>query len=154
MLVKLAANGGVIQLCILSSYVKNPEPNPARDSAESKLRQKWGDWSKLTPEDQKIARAEYSAVRQKYPEKLASVSDAVDHIDHIVQLAGIEHVGIGTDFDGGGGLSDCTDASQMGNITLELVKRGYSKKDIAKIWSGNIFRVMNEVETFAAKQKK
>ena len=154
MLVALAANGGVIQMCILSAYVKSPDPNPARDSAESQLRQKWGDWSKLTPEDQKTARAEYTAVRQKYPEKLATVKDMVDHIDHIVKVAGIDHVGVGTDFDGGGGLADCADASQMGNITLELVKRGYSKKDIAKIWSGNIFRVMNEAEAFAAKQKK
>jgi membrane dipeptidase len=154
MLVKLAQNGGVIQMCILSAYVKNPEPNPARDSAEALLRQKFGDWSKLSPEDQKAARAEYSSVRKKFPERLATVSDMVDHIDHIVKVAGIDHVGVGTDFDGGGGLADCTDASQMGNITLELVKRGYSKKDIAKIWSGNLFRVLKEVENYASKQKK
>jgi membrane dipeptidase len=154
MLVKLAQNGGVIQMCILSAYVKNPEPNPARDSAEALLRQKFGDWSKLSPEDQKAARAEYSSVRKKFPERLATVSDMVDHIDHIVKVAGIDHVGVGTDFDGGGGLADCTDASQMGNITLELAKRGYSKKDIAKIWSGNLFRVLKEVENYASKQKK
>lgn len=154
MLVALAQNGGVIQMCILSAYVKNPEPNPARDSAESAIRQKYDDWSKLSPEEQKVARSALTAVRQKYPEKLATVSDMVDHIDHIVKIAGINHVGIGTDFDGGGCLADCMDASQMGNITLELVKRGYTKKEIAKIWSGNIFRVMNEVEMYASKQKK
>lgn len=154
MLVALAKNGGVIQMCILSAYVVNPEPNPARDSAESQLRQKFGDWSKLTAEDQKIARAAYSAIRKQFPEKLGTVSDMVDHIDHIVKVAGIDHIGIGTDFDGGGGLADCADASEMGNITEELVKRGYSKKDIAKIWSGNIFRVLKEVENFASKQKK
>lgn len=154
MLIALAQNGGVIQMCILSAYVNNPEPNPARDSAEAAIRLKYGDWSKLSPEDQKVARSAYSAIRQKYPEQLATVSDMVDHIDHIVKVAGIDHVGIGTDFDGGGSLADCMDASQMGNITLELVKRGYSKKDISKIWSGNLFRVMNEVEFFASKQKK
>jgi len=154
MLVNLAKNGGVIQMCILSAYVKSPEPNPARDSAEEAIRQKYGDWSKLSPDAQKEARAAYTEVRQKYPQKLATVSDMVDHIDHIVKVAGIDHVGIGTDFDGGGGLADCMDASQMGNITLELVKRGYSKKDIAKIWSENLFRVMNDVEIYAAKQKK
>lgn len=154
MLLALAKNGGVIQMCVLSAYVKNPDPNPARDSAESALRQKYGDWSKLTPEDQKVARVEYTAVRQKYPEKMATVSDLADHIDHIVKTAGINHVGIGTDFDGGGGLADCMDASQMGNITFELVKRGYSKKDIEKIWSGNLFRVMNDVEKYASKEKK
>jgi membrane dipeptidase len=154
MLHALAQNGGVIQMCILSAYVKSPESNPARDSAEGALRQKYGDWSKLSPEEQKVARAAYSALRQQYPEKLATVSDMVDHIDHIVQIAGIDHVGIGTDFDGGGGLADCADASQMENITIELVKRGYTKKEISKIWSENLFRVMNEVEHYALKQKK
>jgi membrane dipeptidase len=154
MLIKLANKGGVIQMCLLSAYVRSPDPDPARDSAENALRKKYGDWSKLSPEEQKAARSDYSAIRKKYPEKLASVSEMVDHIDHIVKVAGIDHVGIGTDFDGGGGLKDCMDASQMGNITLELVKRGYSKKEIAKIWSGNLFRVMNEVERYAAKQKK
>jgi membrane dipeptidase len=72
------------------------------------------------------------------------VSDVVDHIDHIVQVAGIDHVGIGTDFDGGGGVTGCTDVSEMGNITLELVRRGYSEKDIRKIWGGNLMRVMEE----------
>jgi membrane dipeptidase len=154
MLVTLAQNGGVIQMCVLSDYIKSPDPNPARDSAESMLRQKYRDWSKLSPEEQKVARSDYKAIRQQYPEKMATVSDLVDHIGHIVKVAGIDHVGIGTDFDGGGGLADCMDASQMGNITLELVKHGYTKKDIAKIWSGNLFRVMNEVEIYASKQKK
>jgi membrane dipeptidase len=154
MLIALAQNGGVIQMCILSAYVKSPEPNPARDSAEGELRQKYGDWSKLSPDEQKVARGAYSAVRQKYPEKLATVKDMVDHIDHIVKIAGIDHVGIGTDFDGGGGLADCMDASQMKNITMELLKRGYTKKEISKIWGENLFRVMNEVERYALKQKK
>ncbi len=70
----------------------------------------------------------------------------VDHIDHMVKVAGIDHVGIGTDFDGGGGLADCVDVSQMGNITLELVKRGYTEEEIRKIWGGNIMRVMKEVQ--------
>ncbi len=154
LLIRLAKNGGVIQMCILSAYVKSPEPNPARDTAEAIVRRKYGDWSKLSADDQKVARAALAAVRKDFPEKLATVSDMVDHIDHIVKVAGIDHVGIGTDFDGGGGLADCADASQMGNITLELVKRGYSKKDISKIWSGNIFRVLNEVQNYASKQKK
>lgn len=154
MLIALAQNGGVIQMCVLSAYVKNPEPNPARDSAESALRQKYEDWSKLSLEEQTRARADFKTMRQQYPEKLADVSDLVDHIDHIAKIAGIDHIGIGTDFDGGGGLSGCMDASQMENITFELVKRGYKKKDISKIWSGNLFRVMNEAEAYALKQKK
>ena len=81
----------------------------------------------------------------EFPANLASVSDVVDHIDHIVKVAGIDHVGIGTDFDGGGGLSDCQDVSQLGNITIELYKRGYSAEEIRKIWGGNIMRVMQQV---------
>jgi membrane dipeptidase len=154
MIIALAKNGGVIQMCILSAYVKSPEPNPERDAAETAIRQKYGDWSNLTQDQLTAARAERTAIRQKYPEKLATVKDMVDHIDHIVALTGIDHVGIGTDFDGGGGLADCYDASEMGNITLELVTRGYTKKEIEKIWSGNIFRVMNEVERVAKKEKK
>jgi membrane dipeptidase len=69
----------------------------------------------------------------------------VDHIDHIVKVAGIDHIGIGTDFDGGGGLQDCFDVSELGNITLELVKRGYTEEDIRKIWGGNFMRVFAEV---------
>jgi membrane dipeptidase len=79
------------------------------------------------------------------------VSDAVDHIDHIVKIAGINHVGIGTDFDGGGELEDCHDVSQMKNITIELLRRGYSDEDISKIWGENLMRVMREVEKTAQK---
>ena len=89
----------------------------------------------------------------KYPEKLATVSDVVDHIDHMVKVAGIDHVGIGTDFDGGGGIDGCKDVSEMGNITLELVKRGYSEEDIRKIWGGNFMRVFREVEKVSAEFK-
>ena len=74
------------------------------------------------------------------------MSDVVDHIDHVVKLAGIDYVGIGTDFDGGGGVADCRDVSEMGNITLELVRRGYTEDQIRKIWGGNFLRVFREVE--------
>ncbi|MBU4444318.1 dipeptidase, partial [bacterium] len=90
-------------------------------------------------------------IDKNYPRKLASVSDFVDHIDHIVNLVGIDHVGIGTDFDGGGELIGLRDVSQMPNITKELLKRAYSKKDIGKIWSGNFLRVFRETERIAGK---
>ena len=106
MLRKLAENGGVIQMCILSSYVKDPEPFPERDSAKQAVREKYRGFQDLTDEEMKNARRDWYAVDEVYPPKLATVSDAVDHIDHIVEVAGIDHVGIGTDFDGGGGLKD------------------------------------------------
>ncbi len=140
----LAKNGGVIQMCILSDYVKTPAPNPERDSARAAVREKFRNFDDLSDEEMKQAHKEWYAIEDQFPRELATVSDVVDHIDHIVEVAGIDHVGIGTDFDGGGGVTGCYDVSEMGNITLELVKRGYSKKDIQKIWSGNLMRVMNE----------
>ena len=77
------------------------------------------------------------------------VSDFVDHIDYIKNLIGIDHVGISSDFDGGGGIEGWQDASQTFNVTLELVKRGYSENEISKIWSGNLLRVLDETEKLA-----
>ena len=76
----------------------------------------------------------------------ATVEDAVDHIDYIVQKAGIDHVGIGSDFDGGGGLTGLKDTGEMLQITLELLRREYSEKAIAQIWGGNFMRVMRAVK--------
>ena len=81
----------------------------------------------------------------------ATVADFVNHIDYAVKLIGIEHVGISSDFDGGGGVTGWNDASETFNVTLELVKRGYTEEQIAKIWSGNLLRVMGEVQKRAAK---
>jgi membrane dipeptidase len=81
----------------------------------------------------------------------ATVSDFVNHIDYAVQLIGIDHVGISSDFDGGGGVVGWNDASETFNVTLELVRRGYTEQQIAKIWSGNLLRVMGEVQRKAQK---
>lgn len=151
MLLKLKENGGVIQMCILSDYVKKLQASAEHDSAKAAWRKKWPNYREL-PEDKKdIAREEWYAYNRDFPGPLARVSDAVDHIDHIVDVIGIDYVGIGTDFDGGGGLKDCYDVSEMGNITLELVKRGYSESDIKKIWGGNFMRVFREVQEIARK---
>jgi len=150
MLLALKKNGGVIQICILSNYLKPPEPNPALDSAISSIRQKYGNFASLDEEKRKLMRDEMRAAQRKY-EKLATVKDAVNHIDHVVQVIGIDHVGIGTDFDGGGGIEGCRSVAEMKNITVELLRRGYSKKDIEKIWGGNFMRVLRANEEFARK---
>jgi len=79
----------------------------------------------------------------------ATVRDFVDHIDYAVRLIGIDHVGISSDFDGGGGVTGWNGADETFNVTLELVRRGYTEEQIAKIWSGNLLRVMAEVEKVA-----
>jgi membrane dipeptidase len=145
MLLALKSNGGVIQICILSSYIKTPEPNPELDAKMKELRDKYGDFSALSDEQRKSYRNERWEIQNKY-RKLATVADVVDHIDHVVQVIGIDHVGIGTDFDGGGGVDGCRSVAEMKNITIELLRRGYSSTDIGKIWGGNIMRVFREVE--------
>lgn len=149
MLKALAENGGVIQMCILSSYVEEPAPNPARDSAMTALREKYNNWENLSDEQLKSARSEWQQLNVDFPRFLSTVEKVVDHIDHIVAVAGIDHIGIGTDFDGGGGVEGCYDVSEMGNITLELVKRGYTEEEIEKIWGKNFMRVFRQVEEFA-----
>jgi membrane dipeptidase len=146
MLIKLAENGGVAQVCILSDYVKEMPINPQRDSAQNALREKYRGFDDLTDEEMKNARKEWYGINKTFPPNLATVQDYVDHIDHMVKVAGIDHVGIGTDFDGGGGVNGCYDVSEMQNITIELVKRGYTEEEITKIWGGNIMRVMREVQ--------
>ncbi len=149
MLLALKKNGGVIQICILSEYLKQPEPNPEFDALKKELRQRMKALGPDAAEDQKEKIwDEYQALKDKY-EKLATVTDAVNHIQHVVDIIGIDHVGIGSDFDGGGELDDCRDVSQMKNITKELIRRGYSSEDIAKIWGKNSMRVLSEVQALA-----
>jgi membrane dipeptidase len=106
----------------------------------------------LSPE----RRAEYTRrlaeIDQKWPQGVrATVKDFVNHIDYIVKLIGIDHVGISSDFDGGGGVDGWNNAAETFNVTLELVRRGYTEAQISKIWSGNLLRVWSEVEAVAKK---
>lgn len=142
MLKALAENGGVVQLCFL--YVTELPPNPPRDSARAELRERYNNFQNLSEEQMEEARAEWYAIDRDFPSQLPTVSDLIDHLDHIVDLIGIDYVGIGSDFDGGGQLEDCYDVSQMHNITVEMLRRGYSREDIEKVWSGNFMRVFRE----------
>jgi membrane dipeptidase len=95
-------------------------------------------------------RAKLRALEERYPARAdATVKDFVDHIDYGVKLMGLDHVGISSDFDGGGGLADYNCALESVNITAELLRRGYTEEQIGKIWSGNVLRVMGEVEQVA-----
>ncbi len=141
MLQALKKNGGVIQICILSDYLRQPVPNPEYDAKVRELRESWRSMGELTMEQQEKRWEEFSKLKAQYV-KLATIEDAVNHIQHVIDVIGIDHVGIGTDFDGGGSIEGCTDASMMKNITKEMIRRGYSRDDIARIWGGNIMRVM------------
>ncbi len=150
MLKALADNDGVIQICLVSSFLITAEPNPERDKALAELREKYGSRGDVRDEEtREKMRQEYEAIREAYPEEKAMVKDLVDHIDYVVDLVGVDHVGIGTDFDGGGGIEGCDDVSEMPHITEELLRRGYSEEDIQKIWGGNLMRVFREVSARA-----
>jgi membrane dipeptidase len=152
----LAKNGGVIQIVALASYLK--ADSPERRQATDALRKEMGMGRMSREEMQKLSdkeRAEYQARRNTYQERMraldvkfppATLSDFVDHIDHAVKVAGINHVGVGTDFDGGGGIPGFNDESEALNVTTELVRRGYNEEQIRKIWGGNLLRVWREVK--------
>ncbi|MBD3415099.1 MAG: membrane dipeptidase [Candidatus Aminicenantes bacterium] len=153
MLKALAENNGVIQICFVSSFVKKTDPNPERQKAIQELEKKYGEYSEIKDEKvrQKV-RDEYMKIMEKYPRPSATVEDMVDHIDYVTELIGVEHVGIGTDFDGGGSLQGCSDVSEMPNVTKELLKRGYSEEEIEKIWGGNVMRVFRKVIELSSQQ--
>jgi membrane dipeptidase len=149
MLRLIAKNRGVVQLTMLSDYLRGAPENPERDSALESLRASLKPSNEMTEGERRSARDQLREIRAQYPDPLATVKNAVDHIDHIVRIAGIDHVGIGCDFDGGGGIDGVFDVSEVMNITIELARRGYSEQDIEKIWSGNILRVFAEVQAVA-----
>lgn len=165
-LLALKKNGGVIQTVAFNSYVKVPPPvSPERTEALAALRQKFGlpaggpggggqklnaAIAALSPERRAQYEKELAMIDFRFPPPpRASVRDFVTHIDYLVDRIGIDHVGISSDFDGGGGVEGWDDASETFNVTLELVRRGYSEEEIAKLWSGNLLRVMEQVEKLA-----
>lgn len=161
----LKENGGVVQTVAFSAYL-NTEKHEARDEKLKTLQKEVMDSLGTTfiprREMSKLADSVRNAYLDKYiimqdivKRKTANmttlppavnVSDFVDHIDYLVKKIGIDHVGISSDFDGGGGIEGWNDASETFNVTLELVKRGYTEEEIGKLWSGNLLRVLDEVE--------
>jgi membrane dipeptidase len=155
MIKALASKGGVIQICLLDEYIKDPDTTNVGYRKITELRKSYySRWDSLTDLQKAEFRKKRTELEEQYPVVMPSVKDYVNHIDHVVKLAGVNYVGIGSDFDGGGGLADCADVSQFPNITKELIARGYSEKDIMKIWGGNFFRVFREVEKVAGKRQQ
>lgn len=164
----LKENGGVVQTVALDAYL-NTSKHENRAAYMKKIYEDVADslgitWversqlGKLTEKQQedylensglvyKLAK-EIVADRNDVPPEV-DVADFADHIDYMVNLIGIDHVGISSDFDGGGGISGWSDASETYNVTLELVKRGYSESEIEKLWGGNLLRVLDEVQAYA-----
>jgi len=152
-LLALKANGGVVQTVAFDGYVKiKPPDSPERAAALAKARAGMppGGPGEMTDAARAQFRARVAAVdKQLPPAPMATVADFVNHIDYIVKTIGIDHVGISSDFDGGGGVTGWNGADETFNVTLELVTRGYTEEQIGKLWSGNLLRVMAAVERVA-----
>lgn len=166
-------HGGVVQTVAFSAYI-DTEKHEAYNEAKTKIYKAEAEKEGFVVLDRDSARnmeeEQRTAYQEKYREiqnraipeieKLKSevppvdISDFVDHIDYMVDLIGIDHVGISSDFDGGGGIEGWKNASETLNITVELVKRGYSEEEIAKLWGGNLLRVLDEVESVAETLQK
>lgn len=164
-LMLMKQNGGVVQTVAFSSYL-NTEKHEARaafmkgiyEQVADSLGLEWFERSQLSS----LTDAQKGTFMENYPKVVligkdiatknpdapegVTVSDFIDHIDYMVKLMGIDHVGISSDFDGGGGIEGWSDASETFNVTLELVKRGYTEQEIQKLWSGNLLRVLDEVQ--------
>jgi membrane dipeptidase len=161
-LLALKKNGGVVQTVALGSFVKNdpPEKRQALEALRKELGiTGFGPSTSLragrgsVPEDK---RPQYERRRAELDARWppANVNDFVNHIDHMVKLVGLDHVGISSDFDGGGGIVGWNDASETPNVTIELVRRGYTEAQISKLWGGNLLRVWREVEKVARQSGK
>ncbi|WP_448212237.1 dipeptidase [Colwellia sp. MEBiC06753] len=167
-LLALKKNGGVIQTVAFRSYIDGEKSKAFADAKMAvykKIAQQQdfeilapAERKKLSPTDAETYWAKVTEIaNQAEPEvqelgkgiAQVNVSDFVDHIDYMVKLIGINHVGISSDFDGGGGVNGWNDASETFNVTLELVKRGYSEQDIEKLWGGNLLRVLDDVQAVA-----
>lgn len=170
----LKENGGVVQTVAFTSYV-DKEKHEAYNNAVREIYKKvgekvdfilvngWDDLRAMSDSERKAYLKKYEQVKEMSEpqvEKLketvppVDVSDFVDHIDYMVDKIGIEHVGISSDFDGGGGIEGWQDASETFNVTLELVKRGYTGEDIALLWGENLLRVLDEVQAVAKELQK
>ena len=150
---KIANKNGVIQVVAFSSYIEvNKERNNAINSLRKFIVDLTGDkifiYRKHTEHPQ--YKIKMDEINRDFP--LPSVDKFVDHVDYIVNLVGINYVGISSDFGGGGGIDGWMDASQTKNITLALLERGYSKNDIKKIWSENFLRVWTDVINHSKKK--
>lgn len=146
---------GVAQMVAFDSYLRAvpAEKTAATNALWAELGIKeMADMGKLTPQQLETYRARTDEIELKYPK--AGVKELADHIDYSVKLIGVDHVGIASDFNGGGGIVGWNSAAETFNVTLELVKRGYSEDEIAKIWGGNLLRVMERVEDYAARAGK
>ena len=152
----IGKNGGVVQVTAFSAYLSPPPKDFTSRLAE--LRKRFSLPEAAAPDAgvQNLPAQKqdefYKALGGLTPK--ASLAQYVDHIDHIVEKIGIDHVGIGSDFNHGAGVIGFQNEAEAGNVTRELVRRGYDEEQIRKIWGGNFLRVFHAVEAESKKSGK
>lgn len=147
----LAARGGVIQ--INSIYVKAVPQSPARKAALEAWSAQYPEDAVLSPAQEAARLAARRAIEQRFPAQgRATFDDVMANLLHALQVAGVDHVGIGFDWDGGGGAQGLEDVADLPRISAALLKAGYSEADLAKIWSGNVLRVLAAAEAEATRE--
>lgn len=150
-LLKLAETGGVIQMNAFGAYLADLPENPERTAAFKALREKAEAIKEMTPELTAELQAERGAIEAKFPRTLASFESYIAHFLYVLKLIGPDYVGVSGDFDGGGGVEDLYDIAAFPYLTERLLKEGYSKADLEKIWGGNLTRLLKVVEDHANK---
>lgn len=167
----LKENGGVVQTVAFRSYLDGEKHQAWQDASTAVLQTVAEEMDfemvdgfaairAMSEADREVYMARFAEVREAAAPRIEAVvnpqtppvdvSDFVDHIDYMVNLIGLEHVGISSDFDGGGGVTGWDDASETFSVTLELVRRGYTEEQIGQLWSGNLLRVLDQVQAVAA----
>lgn len=146
----LAASGGVIQISAYSDYMIPRSNDPARRAALDELQKASRALVNPTAEERRELSRRRQEIEKRYSARRATFEDFMAHLLHALKVAGVDHVGIGIDFDGGGGVTGLEDAADYPRITERLLKEGYSTEDLQKIWSGNVLRVLSVAEKVAA----
>ncbi|GAA4458723.1 dipeptidase [Nibrella saemangeumensis] len=141
MIKAIAANGGVVQVNFVPEYLR--KPSEIHRQAIAKIRMSTVGKVMNAAMERRI-NAQIDSVNNHFAREQPTVADVARHIDYIAKLVGVEFVGIGSDFDGGGGVLGLVDVTQIENLTVELLKLNYSEEDIEKIWGGNIMRVLKQ----------
>lgn len=147
LLIALAEDGGVIQINALGAYLEQLTPTPERQAALAELTEQFGtDFMSMTEEEVAAFRAARAEIGKEFPAPRSTYEKFLEHLLYTLDLIGPEHVGIGADWDGGGGVDGMDDIVDLPIITADLLEAGYSEEDIANIWGGNMLRLMREVE--------
>ncbi|MFT3791048.1 MAG: membrane dipeptidase [Rudaea sp.] len=147
-ILRLAHKGGVMQVTTYSSYLSQQKDDPRRAAALQPLYAQLRRMSALQPAEYRALAAQIGEVERRYPKARASLDDFTKHLLHVLKLVGPEHVGIGSDWDGGGGVTGLEDVAQLPRITERLMQAGYSEVQIVDIWGGNLLRLLDRAQAF------